>query len=148
LTAEQDRDLSAVERLKQWSEFQAVMSAGTVARTPHFVLHQWQPSAKASTGSGFEETPTLFVDGVLMIGALTPKRWAKRAVTRNLIRRQVHAVAHELEKGLTPTAYVVRLRATFNPQKFVSASSDVLKQVVRQELKQLFAYMSQTKAKP
>ncbi len=137
-----------MERLKQWSEFQAVMSAGTVARTPHFVLHQWQPPAKASTGSGFEETPTLFVDGVLMMGALTPKRWAKRAVTRNLIRRQIHAVAHELGKGLTPTAYVVRLRATFNPQKFVSASSDVLKQVVRQELKQLFECMNQTKAKP
>ncbi len=124
------------------------MSAGTVARTPHFVLHQWQPPAKASTGSGLEKAPTLFVDGVLMMGALTPKRWAKRAVTRNLIRRQVHAVTREFEKGLTPTAYVVRLRATFNPQKFISASSDVLKQVVREELKQLFAYMNQTKTKP
>ncbi len=115
------------------------MSAGSVARTPHFVLHQWQPPAKASTGSGFEEAPTLFVDGVLMMGALTPKRWAKRAVTRNLIRRQVHAVAHEFGKVLTPTVYVVRLRATFNPQKFVSASSEVLKQTVREELKQLFS---------
>jgi ribonuclease P protein component len=119
------------------------MSAGTVARTPHFVLHQWQPSAKASTGSGFEETPTLFVDGVLMMGALTPKRWAKRAVTRNLIRRQVHAVSREFEKVLTPTAYVVRLRATFNSQKFVSASSEALNQTVREELKQLFTYVRQ-----
>ena len=142
MPAEQTRDARAVERLKQWSEFQAVMSAGSVARTPHFVLHQWQPPAKASTGSGFEETPTLFVDGVLMMGALTPKRWAKRAVTRNLIRRQIHAVSHEFEKGLKPTAYVVRLRATFSPQKFVSASSDVLKQTVREELKQLFGHVS------
>jgi ribonuclease P protein component len=142
LTAAQARDPSAVERLKQWSEFQAVMSAGSVARTPHFVLHQWQPPVKASTGSGFEETPTLFVDGVLMMGALTPKRWAKRAVTRNLIRRQIHAVSHEFEKGLKPTAYVVRLRATFSPQKFASASSDVLKQTVREELKQLFGHVS------
>jgi len=118
------------------------MSAGSVARTPHFVLHQWQPPVKDSTGSGFEETPTLFVDGVLMVGALTPKRWAKRAVTRNLIRRQIHAVSREFEKGLKPTAYVVRLRATFNPQKFVSASSDVLKQTVRKELKQLFGHVS------
>ncbi|MDE3233643.1 MAG: ribonuclease P protein component [Pseudomonadota bacterium] len=131
-----------MERLQQWSEFQAVMSAGSVARTPHFVLHQWQHPAKASTGSGFEETPALFVDGVLMMGALTPKRWAKRAVTRNMIRRQIHAVSHEFEKGLKPTAYVVRLRATFNHQKFVSASSDVLKQIVREELKQLFGYVS------
>lgn len=131
-----------MERLKQWSEFQAVMSAGTVARTPHFVLHQWQPSVKASTGSGFEETPTLFVDGVLKMGALTPKRWAKRAVTRNLIRRQVHAVSREFEKDLAPTAYVVRLRATFNQQQFTSASSQLLKQTVRDELKQLFARVS------
>ena len=131
-----------MERLHQWSEFQAVMSAGSVARTPHFVLHQWQPPAKVSTGSGFEETPTLFVDGVLMMGALTPKRWAKRAVTRNLIRRQIHAVSREFEKGLTPTAYVVRLRAAFNPSSFVSASSDALKQTVREELKQLFSRVS------
>ncbi len=117
------------------------MSAGTVARTPHFVLHQWPPLAKVTTGSGFEETPALFVDGVLMMGALTPKRWAKRAVTRHLIRRQVHAGALELEGNLNPTAYVVRQRATFNSQKFVSASSEVLKETVREELKQLFAYV-------
>ena len=72
------------------------------------------------------------------MGALTPKRWAKRAVTRNLIRRQIHAVAHEFEKTLLPTAYVVRLRAAFPAQKFVSASSAALKQTVRAELKQLF----------
>ncbi|MBU3646496.1 MAG: ribonuclease P protein component [Limnohabitans sp.] len=127
-----------MERLKQWSEFQAVMTAGTVSRTPHFVLHMWQPSPKATTGSGFEETPALFAEGVVRMGALTPKRWAKRAVTRNLIRRQIHAVSHEFESALKSTAYVVRLRATFNPQKFKSPSSDVLKQSVRAELKQLF----------
>ena len=118
------------------------MSAGSVARTPHFVLHQWQPVAKTSAGSGFEETPALFVDGVIKIGALTPKRWAKRAVTRNMIRRQIHAVSREFEKSLKPTAYVVRLRASFNTQKFVSASSEALKQLVRQELHQLLHSVS------
>jgi ribonuclease P protein component len=142
LTAEQARDRCAVARLKQWSEYQAVMSAGSVARTSHFVLHQWQPAVNASTGSGFEKAPTLFVEGVLALGALTPKRWAKRAVTRNLIRRQIHAVSQEFEGDLKPTAYVVRLRATFDPQKFVSASSDLLKHTVREELKQLFGKVS------
>ncbi len=120
------------------------MSTGFVARTPHFVLHQWQLPVKASTGSGFKQTPALFVDGVLMMGALTPKRWAKRAVTRNLIRRQIHAVAHECGETLEPTAYVVRLRATFKQDKFASASSEKLKQSVREELKQLFARVSPT----
>lgn len=131
-----------MERLKQWSEFQAVMAASSVTRTPHFVLHQWQTPDKAITGSGFAQTPTLFADGVLLMGALTPKRWAKRAVTRNLIRRQVHAVAQEFGKSLKPTAYVVRLRASFSAQKFVSPSSDVLKQAVRAELQELFARVS------
>jgi ribonuclease P protein component len=133
-----------VERLKQWSEFQAVMSAGSVARTPHFVLHQWPYEAKANAGSGFEEAPALFADGVLMLGALTPKRWAKKAVTRNLIRRQIHAVCRENVRHLQPTAYVVRLRATFNSRTFISASSDVFKQSVREELKQLFASVTNT----
>ena len=115
------------------------MSAGTVARTPHFVLHQWQPKANHATGSGFAQTQTLFAEGLMKVGALTPKRWAKQAVTRNLIRRQIHAISQEFETKMIPTAYVVRLRATFNPQNFASASSDVLKREVRRELNQLFA---------
>ena len=122
------------------------MSAGTVARTPHFVLHQWQPSAKASTGSGFEETPTLFVDGVLMMGALTPKRWAKRAVTRNTIKRQIYAVADLFEARLPQAAHVVRLRATFDRKQFVSATSDPLKLAVRAELLQLFGHAARRPA--
>jgi ribonuclease P protein component len=142
LAAVKARDPSAVERLKQWSEFQAVMSTGSVARTSHFVLHQWQSPAKASPGSGFEKTPALFIDGVMKMGALTPKRWAKHAVTRNMIRRQIHAVSQEFEEKLPPTAYVVRLRASFNAKHFVSASSDQLKTVVRRELQQLLGSVS------
>jgi ribonuclease P protein component len=134
----QTRDARAVGRLKQWSEFQAVMATGPVARTNHFVLHRWQSPVKASSGSGFKQTPALFVEGELKIGALTPKRWAKRAVTRNLIRRQVHTVAREHVSVLAPTAYVIRLRAPFNAQAFHSASSEKLKESVRGELQQLF----------
>lgn len=115
------------------------MATGLVASTPHFALHQWQAPHVASTGSGIEQTPTLFIDGAVAIGALTPKRWAKRAVTRNLIRRQIHAMAHEYQNGLKQAAYVVRLRATFSPKQFASASSATLKSKVREELKQLFA---------
>lgn len=114
------------------------MRANIAAKTPHFVLHQWQMSEKISTGLGFEKTRAPFADGVLMLGALTPKRWAKRAVTRNLIKRQIHHVSQEFASNLKPTAYVVRLRATFDTKSFLSASSGSLKQVVRQELTQLF----------
>lgn len=72
------------------------------------------------------------------IGALVPKRWARRAVTRNTIRRQIYAVGAEMEPGLAPAAHVVRLRAGFDRAQFVSATSVQLKRAVRSELQQLF----------
>ncbi len=133
-----------MERLKQWSEFQAVMAASTVSRTSHFVLHEWRHADNASTGPGFEKTPALFAEGVLMLGAVTPKRWAKHAVTRNLIKRQIHHVCTSLKGRLKPTAYVVRLRTGFDRKHFVSASSLALKQAVRAELTQLFEKIAVT----
>ena len=122
-----------MERLKQWAQFQAVMSCGVVCKTPHFVLHRWNLAAP-------EAAP--FVEGRLLLGALTPKRWAKRAVTRNLIKRQIHEVSALYAHELTPTAHVVRLRAEFDKRHFVSASSLALKKAVRSELTQLFDMLS------
>ena len=134
------REHEAVDRLKQWSKFQAVMAAGTVSRTPHFVLHQWpQHANKAFAGPGSDSTPALFAEGVLVLGALTPKRWAKQAVTRNLIKRQIYSVSESFRHHIAPTAYVVRLKTGFDRKHFVSASSQALKQFVRAELMLLFA---------
>jgi ribonuclease P protein component len=119
-----------VEHLEQWAQFQAVMSCGVVCKTPHFVLHRWNPATAP------EAAP--FVEGRLLFGALTPKRWAKRAVTRNLIKRQIYEVSALYAHELTPTAHVVRLRAEFDKRHFVSASSSALKKAARGELTQLF----------
>lgn len=70
---------------------------------------------------------------------MVPKRWARRAVTRNTIKRQVYSVSQELESSLQRAAHVVRLRSGFDRQHFVSATSDALKAAVRGELQQLFA---------
>ena len=70
---------------------------------------------------------------------MAPKRWARRAVTRNAIKRQIYNVAATLEPQLLTAAHVVRLRAMFDRKLFVSASSDALKAAVRNELLQLFA---------
>ena len=118
------------------------MAAGWIARTPHFVLHKWGADVQTLTGPGLDQTPALFVQGVLYMGALTPKRFAKRAVTRNTIRRLVHEAARRCALDLEPSAYVVRLRAVYNTQKFLSATSDALKQAVAQELTQLFKQAS------
>ena len=84
-------------------------------------------------------TTALFVVRDVWLGAMVPKRWAKLAVTRNAIKRQIYTVSADFESALPAAAHVVRLRAGFDRKQFISASSDLLKAAVRQELQQLFA---------
>ncbi len=70
---------------------------------------------------------------------MVPKRWARKAVTRNAIKRQIYNVGASFEVQLPSAAHLVRLRAGFDRSRFISASSDALKQAVRAELHQLFA---------
>ena len=72
------------------------------------------------------------------IGAVVPKRHAKRAVTRNGIKRQIYAVSASFADRLPAAAHVVRLRTDFARKDFPSAWSDPLKAAVRGELLQLF----------
>ena len=73
------------------------------------------------------------------MGAIVPKRWARRAVTRNAIKRQIYTVSLDFEAQLSVAAHVVRLRAGFDNAMFPSATSAPLKRAVRAELQQLFA---------
>lgn len=125
----------SLKRLKTRQQFQAVLGGETLARTPHFALH----CTALNTGSTQQtEQQNLFAVQDVWLGAMVPKRWAKRAVTRNAIKRQVYTVGGEFELSLARAAHVVRLRASFDRSRFVSASSDALKAAVRQELLHLF----------
>lgn len=86
-----------------------------------------------------EPQPVLFNAHGVWLGAMVPKRWAKRAVTRNLIKRQIYSVASSFETRLPQAAHVVRLRAGFDRKQFTSASSDQLKTAVRSEIELLFS---------
>jgi len=70
------------------------------------------------------------------VGAVVPKRHAKRSVTRALLKRQIRAAFAE-RPGMPPGLWVVRLRSPFDRQKFPSAASDALRAAVRAELTQL-----------
>jgi ribonuclease P protein component len=58
------------------------------------------------------------------LGAMVPKRWARRSVTRHTIKRQIYAVSSDYEDALLCASYVVRLRSGFDRKQFVSATSD------------------------
>jgi ribonuclease P protein component len=146
-----------VQRLKTRPQFQAALSGGTVSRTPHFALHRLnlpesQPLADTqvpqAAHSGASSAPSsapnsapstaLFQSHEVWLGAMVPKRWARRAVTRNAIKRQIYAISAAFEVRLPCAAHVVRLRSEFDRKQFISATSPMLKQAVRLELEQLF----------
>ncbi len=134
-----------MQRLKTRPQFQAVMAGGIVSRTPHFALHRLVLDAALPVSAGAEaEAPLavpipLFSMPDVWLGALVPKRWARRAVTRNAIKRQIYTVAGERCLRMPQAGYVVRLRTAFDRKVFVSATSDQLKRAVRDELQQLLA---------
>ena len=107
-----------MDKLTSRADFDAVMSAGIVAVTSHFALH-------LQTSKGLSR-----------VGAVVPKRWAKKAVTRNLIKRQIYAFSREAWTALPTADRVIRLRKTFDTQRYISANSLHLRQAIRAELMQ------------
>ena len=72
------------------------------------------------------------------LGLVVPKRHARRAVTRTLVKRQIRNVAAACARQLEPGLWVVRQRSPFDPKQFPSAASDALKEAARAELRALF----------
>jgi len=84
------------------------------------------------------ETPTSFGGFDRWLGLVVPKRHAKRAVTRTLVKRQIRNVAATCAPQLEPGLWVVRQRSPFDVKQFPSAASDALKEAARAELRALF----------
>ena len=72
------------------------------------------------------------------LGLVVPKRHARRAVTRTLLKRQIRAaMQHAL--GLDGGMWVVRLRSPFAKTEFSSAASEHLALAASVELATLMA---------
>jgi ribonuclease P protein component len=130
-----------MQRIRSRPQFQAAMAGAPVAKTPHFALHRAE----------LESVPSLrplFPVADAWLGVVLPKRWARRAVTRNAIRRQIYEAARVLPLGLPQAAWVVRLRSEFSRKQFVSATSEPLKRAVRAELQALLARVAVRETPP
>lgn len=157
-------------RLKNRAQFQAVLAERVLVRSAHFALHRHpldgervteaahrapltdnapamqtaplppQPTPASPT---HRHRPPLFAPAGLWLGAMVPKRWAKRSVTRHAIKRQVYDLGKTLLPAGEQAAYVVRLRAGFSRELFHSSSSAELKQAVRTELQELMSRLPQ-----
>jgi ribonuclease P protein component len=149
-----------IGHLLRSADFERVLGTPMRARTTHFALHFLAGGPARSTrgrrAGGPAVVPELStgqapdegkpVDDLppeqAWLGTVVPKRHARRSVTRNLLKRQIRAVA-AAEAPIAHGLWVVRLRAPFDKATFPSAASTALRQAAAGELRQLFARVKQ-----
>ena len=68
------------------------------------------------------------------LGLVVPKRHARRAVTRNLLKRQMRQLMQVHAPALAPGLWVLRLKAPFDRKQFTSPASDDLRHCAHDEL--------------
>ncbi|MDQ2779195.1 MAG: ribonuclease P protein component [Pseudomonadota bacterium] len=139
---------AAVRRLVNKADFERLLSTRGAVRSVHFALHHvsgapcgspWvekQASiSKLSTGQELQVSGAVDKQppGV-WLGCMAPKRHARRAVTRNLLKRQMRGAAARHVGGMAPGLWLIRLRAPFAVLQFPSARSVALSVVARAEL--------------
>lgn len=124
------------------ADFERALAAPSRRRTAHFALHYAPQSptsrrpVELSTGDVTDGRPA--VDDGLGLGLAIPKRHARRAATRSLLKRLARAAVEQRRGQLEPGFWVVRLRAGFDRRAFPSAVSDALRAAARSELAELF----------
>jgi ribonuclease P protein component len=137
-----------IGQLVHSSDFQRLLSTRPWSRSAHFAIHHLpaRPGAdpgQAPTVAESDLSTSLWdksakpVDdfaGQHWLGAVLPKRLARRAVTRNLLRRQIRAAMLRHQAHLPGGLWVVRLRQGFARTEYVSAASQALRRAVRFEL--------------
>lgn len=138
-------------RILRAADFERVLQTGSRARSHWFALHHLagepsQPGAhKLSTacppdGHRVVDEPRGNPDG-RWLGLVVPKRLARRAVTRNLVKRLGRAGLAEQLAGtqpLPPGLWVLRLRSPIDRKQFPSARSEPLRLALREDLATLW----------
>ena len=146
-----------MDRIVHKADFERVLATRSRSRSTHFALHHlagapvsriWQPKVaidtELSTGPApicpqtVDDSPVAFESG-LWFGCVVPKRHARRAVTRTLLKRQVRSAFQRMGASLPAGLWLVRLRAPFAKQDFISARSTLLAAAARTELDALLA---------
>ena len=155
-----------IERLQRSADFERVLRTPTRARSTHFAAHhvgdspsrparvsKMAAAAKLSTAGipgparPVDESsltvaatpPPAALPSGLWLGAVVPKRHARRAVTRSLLKRQIRAAMAKQRFALPAGLWVIRLRAPFDVALFPSAGSTALLDAARDELDRLVA---------
>jgi ribonuclease P protein component len=139
-------------------DFERLIGTRPRARSAHFALHHVpgppsKPPTKPPSPADSAMAVKLSTDSLqgsaqdvdnsaagCWFGCVVPKRQARRAVTRNLVKRHARAAFVQHLPGLAPGLWLARLKVGYPVAEFVSARSHALSKAVRGELDQLFAH--------
>jgi ribonuclease P protein component len=140
-----------LERLVHKADFERLLASRSRLRSAHFALHHVQgcpaapkKPARALLNRELSTAPVgnlpELVDnplGTQWLGCVVPKRQARRAVTRSLIKRQMRSAFQRHCVALPAGLWLLRLSQGFPVAQFISARSEALTRVLREELDQL-----------
>jgi ribonuclease P protein component len=144
-------------RLLRSADFESVLATPVKARSAHFAAHHLlrRPGERRGLIAGTRGSdlstgdPSYFPQAVddlrepaprgRWLGVIVPKRYARRATTRNLLRRQIRDAMTRHQASLAHGIWLVRLRAPFDPRSFESAAPAVLRRAARAELDSLMS---------
>jgi ribonuclease P protein component len=139
-------------RLLRSADFERALAVPPRARSAHFAAHHVAqapalvrrrlPGARStelSTGDPEACAQPVDESGAAgcdrcWFGLVVPKRHARKAATRNLLRRQIRAAMDRHHMGLPHGLWLVRVRAPFDAQTYRSAASGALRAAARDEL--------------
>jgi len=146
----------AVGRVVHTQDFERLMQTPARKRSAHFAVHHvcakphsaghvaTAPKAnnlstdhQRNCPESVDDAPDGVEPAGLWLGCVVPKRHARRAVTRNLIKRQMRSATQRHAELLVPGLWLLRLHRPFDPKHFVSAASRALKEAARLELDDL-----------
>lgn len=144
-------------------DFAAVLTRPACTQSHHFALHHLDKAPQRKPCGAVDATPgTPAVEistsvaprqgssvdilsapagtraPALWLGLVVPKRHARRAVTRSLLKRQMRSQADRWGPRMSAGQWVVRLRAPFDIRIYPSAASVALQTAARAELDALF----------
>ena len=112
---------------------------GSDSADPFQQLPSEAVDTKLSTGDERKlSAPVDKIPSGCWLGCVAPKRHARRAVTRNMLKRQMRAAAELVEATLPQGLWLVRLRQGYPVAQFPSADSAALRTAARDELDRLF----------
>lgn len=142
-------------RILRAVDFERALATPARARSAHFSAHHvpagpaqaWaatKATAQTQLSTDHPESCAQPVDDCppatptgWWFGVAVPKRHAREATTRNLIKRQMRAALFAHAPALARGMWLVRLRAGIDRRRFKSATSAPLRESTRRELDEL-----------